>query len=105
MLYKQVVHMAKKEIITEETVRKVAAVSRLNLTEKEEKKFRKDLNEILSAFSELDKIKTKEKPSFQPIEVKDITRKDEKEQCLTHDDAFANAKHKERGFFKGPKVN
>ena len=94
-----------KEIIDAETVRKVAAISRLNLTEKEEKKFQKDLNEILSAFSELDRIKTNEKPSFQPIEVRDVLREDEVKDHLSHSDALANAKHKERGFFRGPGVS
>ena len=91
--------------ISEDTVRHAAAIARLSLTEKEAKKFTDDMKSILSAFSELDKIKTKESPSFQPIEIKDVMRADEKAECLSHEEAMKNAKHIEKGFFRGPKVN
>jgi len=92
-----------KEIINKETVEHVAKIARLNLTDAEIKKFQKDLNDILSAFKELDKAGEAE-PSFQPIPLKDVFRDDEIEQSLTRDEALANTKNKEKGSFKGPRA-
>ncbi len=89
----------------ESIVEKVAKVARLELTEIEKKKFEKDMKEILSAFSTLDKVKTEGvEPAFQPIETKNVLREDVVEECLSQEDALANTKHKENGFFKGPRV-
>ena len=90
-------------MVSEKMVKKVAEVARLQLTEKERKQFRKDLQDILKAFSVLDKV-PKAEPSFQPIEIKNTTRKDEVEPSLTQKEALANTSLKEKGFFKGPRV-
>src|SRR3989344_2439602 len=42
------------------------------------------------------------KPSFQPIEVKNVLREDSVQKC--EEDMLSNTKNKEEGFFKGPKV-
>lgn len=95
---------SKKIRIDADIVRHVAKLARLELTDSEIKKFSKDLNEILAAFAVLDKAKTNEKPSFQPLPVKDVMRDDSEEKCLTQEEALANTKHKENGYFKGPRV-
>ncbi len=89
--------------ISVDTVMHVARLARLNLTSCEARKYQKELNDILSAFRELKKIKTNVKPSFHPLAVKDVTRKDELEQSFYQEQALANTKHKEKGFFKGPR--
>lgn len=89
--------------ITEETVRHVAELARLRLTASEVKKFQKELTEILAAFKTLDEAPHAE-PSFQPIPMENIYREDVQERCLTNQQALANTKHKEKGFFKGPKA-
>ena len=89
--------------ITEETVERVAKLARIELTAREVKKFEKDLNDILAAFKTLDEAPTAE-PSFQPIKLGNVMRDDEPEQCLTNEEALRNTKHKEKGFFKGPKA-
>jgi len=94
----------KKEEISTETVMHVARLARINITEKEAKKYQKDINEILSAFREIKRIKSKVQPSFQPVPVRDVYRKDEIEKSLTQEEALANTKHKENGFFKGPRA-
>jgi len=87
------------------TVKKVAEIARLRLTEKEAGKFSKDMTSILDAFKELEKADTKDvKPTFQPVPVKNVTREDVVEPCLPHSEAMANTKNKEQGSFKGPKV-
>ena len=90
--------------VTPDIDRKVAKIARLDLTEAEVKKFSRDMNEILAAFKELDKAKANVEPSFQPLEIKDIMRDDNPEAVLSQNEALANTKHKEKGFFKGPRA-
>ena len=93
--------------VDKELIKKLAFLARLNLTESEIKEFLPQLKEILSYFSELEKISTKDvKPSFQPIEIKNVMREDKIESCLTQNEALSNVDkdHKKDGFFKGPKV-
>ena len=90
--------------VTPDIVRKVAKIARLDLTEAEVKKFSRDMNEILAAFKELDKAKANVEPSFQPLKIKDIMREDKPEDVLSQSEALANTKHKEKGFFKGPRA-
>ena len=91
-------------MITAEIVKKVAKIARLDLTEGEVKKFSKDLNDILSAFKDLDKAKANVEPSFQPLEIKDVVRDDKSEDVFSQETALSNTKHKEKGFFKGPRA-
>ena len=44
------------------------------------------------------------KPTFQPVDVKNVMRQDVVEPSLSQKEALANAKQKEQGHFKGPKV-
>jgi len=84
---------------------RVAENARLNLTEAEIKEFTPQLQEILKAFSKLDKLDvSKENPSFQPIPLKNVTRKDAIEKCLSQEEALKNTKHKKDGYFLGPKA-
>jgi len=85
----------------------VAKNARLELTEREIKEFLPQLHEILEVFSKLEKVDvTKEQPSFQPTKLKNVMREDKAEECLTQEEALSNtdAKHRENGYFKGPRV-
>jgi aspartyl-tRNA(Asn)/glutamyl-tRNA(Gln) amidotransferase subunit C len=93
-----------KAKISLETLEHVARTARLDLTNEEKKKLQHDLSDILSAFRDLDKARPKCAPSFQPMEIKDVFRDDTEERCLTQEKALTNTKHKEKGFFKGPKA-
>lgn len=91
--------------ITKDTVKHVSEISRLNLTDEEITKFERELKEILEAFKALDKVDTSNvEPSFQPIDIKNITREDKEEKCLSQEDSLKNTENKQDGFFKGPKV-
>lgn len=83
---------------------KTAKAARLNLTEKEIEKFSEQLSDVIQAFKTIEKLDVKEEPSFQPMELRDVMRQDTEEQCLPQEEALANTKNKEKGFFKGPKV-
>ncbi len=86
-------------------VMKVARIARLYLSDNEAKKFSKDLNDVLAAFKDLDKAKTKNvEPSFQPLLVKDIFRQDVVEPSISNEEALRNTRHKEKKFFKGPRA-
>ncbi|MBI4174761.1 MAG: Asp-tRNA(Asn)/Glu-tRNA(Gln) amidotransferase subunit GatC, partial [Candidatus Aenigmarchaeota archaeon] len=89
--------------ITEETVEHVAAIARIKLTPSELKRMQKDLTEILAAFKTLDEAPSAE-PSFQPVPMENVMREDIIEEPLPRDIALKNTKHKEKGFFKGPKA-
>ncbi|MBI4019878.1 MAG: Asp-tRNA(Asn)/Glu-tRNA(Gln) amidotransferase subunit GatC [Candidatus Aenigmarchaeota archaeon] len=91
--------------IDRETVKRVAEVARLRLTDRETEKFSRDLGDILGAFKELERVDTKNvKPTFQPIEVKNVLREDKAEKSLSREEALSNTKNKEEGYFKGPRV-
>lgn len=91
-------------MISSDTVRKVAATARLELTDAEIAKFSRDLSDILAAFRDLDKVQTDEKPSFQPLEIRDVLRGDVAENGLSQEQALSNTKHRENGFFRGPRA-
>ena len=92
-------------MIDTKTVKKVAEISRLNLSEKEAEKFSKDLSNILEAFEDLKNVGAKNiEPTFQPVEVKNVVREDRIEESFSTDTALAQTKNIEGKFFKGPKV-
>jgi len=83
----------------------VAEVARLKLTEDEIKKFLPQLKEALEFFSKLQEVNTDNaKPSFQPVEIKNVMREDEPKECLSQDDALSLTEHKKDGYFKGPRA-
>lgn len=94
-----------KPRIDAELLLKVAKNSRLKLSEAEARKFLPQMQEILESFSKLDKLDTsKAKPSFQPLPLKNVMRKDTPRQAFSQEQALSLAKHSKNGYFKGPKV-
>lgn len=91
--------------IDKELIKKIAENARLNLTEAEIKEFLPQLKEVLKNFEIIQNAPTKNiKPSFQPLEIKNVTREDETKPCLSQEDALKNSKHKQDGYFRGPKA-
>ncbi|MBI2660422.1 Asp-tRNA(Asn)/Glu-tRNA(Gln) amidotransferase subunit GatC [Candidatus Woesearchaeota archaeon] len=83
----------------------VAEVARLKLSEDEIMKFLPQLKELLEFFSQLKGIETGDaKPSFQPVELKNILREDKEGKCLSQDEALSLTEHKKDGYFKGPRA-
>ena len=83
----------------------VAELARVKLNDDEIRKFLPQLKEIVEFFSKLKDINTNNvKPSFQPVELKNVMREDKEEQCLSQDDALSLTEHKKDGYFKGPKA-
>jgi aspartyl-tRNA(Asn)/glutamyl-tRNA(Gln) amidotransferase subunit C len=91
--------------VDRETVKKVAEIARITLSEDEVKEFSKDMEAIMYAFKDIQSMDTaKVKPTFQPIETKNVMRDDEIEASLDQLDALNNAEQKEKGYFKGPRA-
>ena len=89
--------------VDEELIKRVAKNARLKLSDEEIEQFTKQLGDILGAFKSLDEVKTdKVKPSFHPQEISDVYREDKAEKFDW--DPLANTKHKEKKYFKGPKI-
>ena len=89
--------------IDKQLVKRVADNARLKLTEQEIEKFTKQLGDILQAFKEIDKVNTeKVKPSFHPQEIKNVFREDKVKEWKWK--PLDNTKHKEKKYFKGPRV-
>jgi len=83
----------------------VAEIARLKLTEEEIRKFLPQLKEALEFFSQLKEVNTDNvKPSFQPVELKNVMREDKEKECLSQDDALSLTEHKKDGYFKGPRA-
>ena len=91
--------------IDRELLEHVAEIARLKLTEEEIKKFLPQLKEVLEFFSQLKEVNTDNvKPSFQPVELKNVMREDVAKECLSQDDALSLTEHKKDGYFKGPRA-
>jgi aspartyl-tRNA(Asn)/glutamyl-tRNA(Gln) amidotransferase subunit C len=91
--------------VSKELLGRVATNARLTLTEEELERLLPQLEEILKAFAELDKVDTRDvPPSFHPIALKPVVRADHLGQCLTTEAALSLTPHKRANFFRGPKV-
>ena len=92
-------------MITREIVKKVSELAKLKLSEEEIEKFTKELEEIEKAFSKIQEVDTENiEPAFHPIEIKNVWREDVPEQSFSQEEALSNTEHKEKGYFKGPKI-
>jgi len=91
--------------IDKQLISHVAKVGRLELTDKEIKEFLPQLKEILNAFSEIQKIDTKNiEPSYHAVELKNKVREDKPGKCLDNKTALKNSPNTKDGYFKGPRV-
>ena len=91
--------------VDKELLLRVAKNARLKLSDQEVEEFLPQMKEILEAFNKLDKLDvSNEKPSFQPLQLKNVFRDDTVGKCLSQKEALANTKHKKNGYFLGPKV-
>jgi aspartyl-tRNA(Asn)/glutamyl-tRNA(Gln) amidotransferase subunit C len=92
-------------MIDRKTVEHVARLARIKLTDEEIDKFSKEFSDILDAFSSLNEVETSDiKPSFHPIEIKNVVREDMAESSLSQDEALSNTEQKEDKMFKGPRA-
>ncbi len=89
--------------INKELLERISKNARLKLSDKEIEKFTVQLEDILGAFKSLDEVDTKDvEPSFHPQEISDVYREDKAEKFDWN--PLENTKHKEKKYFKGPRI-
>lgn len=82
-------------------VKKVASLANLPLTEEEDEKFAKELNETLEYVKKLDQVNTDNtEPTNQVTGLINVTREDIVLPSLTQEEALQNAPSSYKGFIK-----
>ncbi|MGB1124197.1 MAG: Asp-tRNA(Asn)/Glu-tRNA(Gln) amidotransferase subunit GatC [Phycisphaeraceae bacterium] len=91
--------------ISEQTIREVAKLARLNLTDQEAKLFSSQLGDVLGAIDQLKQLDVENvKPMPHAYDQFNVFREDKEAQGLSVEDALKNAPDKDEPFFKVPKV-
>ena len=91
--------------ITNEEVKKVAHLARLELNENEINNHAKQLEKILEYIRQLEKIDTDDVPcTTRAIEVVNIFRKDEKKRSDCDEELLELSPSREDKYFKVPKI-
>lgn len=89
--------------IDKDLVNRISRNARLRLSEEEIEKFAKQLEDVLGAFKSLDEVNTEKiKASFHPQEISDVYREDKAGKFDW--EPLTNTKHKEKKYFKGPRI-
>lgn len=89
------------ELVSEDDVRHIAELARVNLSDEEVTQFVQEFADILAYFEKLDVVpETKE-----PTEFSNVLRPDTETPSLNQTDALRNAEETEDGYFKGPRVS
>ena len=90
-----------KSKLTEDEVKHVAKLARLDLSGEEMKKFQEQLSEILDYFEVLKELNTeKVEPTSQVTGLEDVFRNDAPGNSLTQAEATSGVKNLEKGMFK-----
>jgi aspartyl-tRNA(Asn)/glutamyl-tRNA(Gln) amidotransferase subunit C len=93
------------EKIDEATVRKVASLGRLHLSDSEILAVGESLRAILKSFGNIANISTEGvEPLISPTEISDVWRKDEVQKGLNSEQALAQAPARSGNSFKVPPV-
>ena len=99
------VWMRKPKVISSEEVKHIARLCKIEVTEQEENLFTSQLNDVLCFFKAIEKVETSSTlPTFHVSQKRNVLRKDTVGSCLPREKAMQNAKKKEDGFFKAPRI-
>ncbi len=86
-------------------VRKVANLSRLQISEDEIEGYTNQLEKILGYFSQLEKVNTQDvQPTTRAVEVVNIDREDSVKRTTIRDELLDQAPQREGNFFRVPKI-
>ncbi len=93
------------DTIDADLVRRIARLSRIELTDAEVHTFARQFPAILDSFEKLQELDTDTiEPMAHAIELHDVFADDVPHESLTPDAALANAPERDGDFFKVPKV-
>ncbi len=84
-----------------EEVRHVADLARVDLDDEEVDRFAGQFADILAYFDSLDEVPEVDREA----DLANVMRADEARDCLSQEEALANAPETEDGYFKGPRVS
>jgi len=91
--------------LTEDQVRHIAKLSRLQCTDEEIAMFTHQLGAILEYVAQLQELDTGNvEPLAHCLPIKNVFREDEVQPSLTADEALANAPQRDGDFFAVPKI-
>lgn len=91
--------------IDKKTVQKLAHLSRLELTEKEQQKMSEDLGDILNWVEKLEEVDTSDIEPLGNVNEESIQlREDKADNFFSGDEALKNAPESDQGHFIVPKV-
>ena len=91
--------------ITQDTVDKLATLSRLEFNGKEKEEVINDLNRMLDFVGKLNELDTSSvEPLIYMNDEKNVLRDDEVKQTISQKEALSNAPKKDSDYFKVPKV-
>ncbi len=91
-------------MIDDGVVRHVANLSKIEVDDDEIQEFKRDFERIIEFFNRLDEIDPDVEPTYNVIPLKNIMREDKPKKPLDREKVLANARFKEEGYFKGPRV-
>jgi len=93
------------EHISEETVRHIALLSRLECSDVEIHRFAGELNSILGYVEKLNELDTEDvEPTAHALALRNVFRPDEVAPSLSNEQALANAPQAEDGHFRVPPI-
>ena len=91
----------KNSKLSEEEVKHVAKLAKLELTPSEVKKFQEQLSEVLAYMEILKEVKTeKTEPTSQVTSLENIFREDKAKTSLSQKEVLSGARQSHQGFFK-----
>ena len=94
-----------KRKIDQKQVKKVAKLSRLNLTDNEIEEFTDQLSAILEYVEKMNELDTTDvKPLAHCLPINNVFRSDEPKESLGTEKTLANAPQRDGEFFKVPKI-
>jgi aspartyl-tRNA(Asn)/glutamyl-tRNA(Gln) amidotransferase subunit C len=83
----------------------IAALARLDLTEEELERYRRQLPAILEAAARVGEVAADDvPPTSHPVSRTNVLRPDEERPCLTQEEALSTAPASEGGRFKVPRI-
>ncbi|WP_308520966.1 Asp-tRNA(Asn)/Glu-tRNA(Gln) amidotransferase subunit GatC [uncultured Veillonella sp.] len=91
--------------ISQEEIKNIALLSRLEVKEEHMAHVEKELSDILTYVAELNALELDGvEPMAHAVPLQNVFRKDETKPSLNHDLALSNAPEAEDGYFKVPRV-
>jgi aspartyl-tRNA(Asn)/glutamyl-tRNA(Gln) amidotransferase subunit C len=91
--------------VSREEVEHVAMLARLRLTEEEKDRLTDQLNSILDHFVKMQELDTEHvQPTSHVIPMQNVSRPDVVGECLTQEQALANAPEQRDSYFVVPRI-